>query len=134
MIPFKKTQKIFSFFLFIGFVLILTQAIGQKAKGKSITEDRRSALTQGHPVSPFSNSTVKLKSSWLEQREKLNRAYLHQLNPDRLLVNFRVNAGIQTDAKPLEGWESPQCGLRGHFVGHYLSACRFCFLQDLGMG
>lgn len=130
MIPYKKIQKIFSFFLFIGFVLIMTQATGQNAKDKSITKDSRSALMKGHPVSSFSNSAVQLKSSWLEQREELNRAYLHQLNPDRLLVNFRVNAGIQTDAKPLEGWESPQCGLRGHFVGHYLSACASMIEKD----
>lgn len=26
------------------------------------------------------------------------------------------------EAKPLEGWEAPDIGLRGHFVGHYLSA------------
>jgi DUF1680 family protein len=33
-------------------------------------------------------------------------------------------------AKPLEGWEHPQCGLRGHFVGHYLSACAAMIEKD----
>jgi len=72
---------------------------------------------------PFQCKEVKLNSSWIKQREMLNTNYLHQLDPDRLLYNFRVNAGIKPDATPLEGWESPDCGLRGHFVGHYLSAC-----------
>ncbi|NEW81045.1 MAG: hypothetical protein GZ094_01585 [Mariniphaga sp.] len=72
---------------------------------------------------PFSDNEVKLNPSWIKQREILNTNYLHELEPDRLLYNFRVNAGIKSDAKPLEGWESPECGLRGHFVGHYLSAC-----------
>jgi DUF1680 family protein len=73
-------------------------------------------------ATPFPCDEVKLSLSWIKQRELLNVNYLHQLDPERLLHNFRVNAGIHSDAKPLEGWESPQCGLRGHFVGHYLSA------------
>jgi DUF1680 family protein len=30
----------------------------------------------------------------------------------------------------LEGWESPGCGLRGHFTGHYLSACAALIAKD----
>ena len=41
---------------------------------------------------------------------------------DRLLHNFRVNVGLPTDAKPFGGWESPTGELRGHSLGHYLSA------------
>ena len=70
----------------------------------------------------FSNSSVILDSSWIKHREDLNTAYLKSLDPDRLLHNFRVNAGLPSKAKPLEGWEAPSIGLRGHFVGHYLSA------------
>jgi hypothetical protein len=75
------------------------------------------------PISSFSNADVKLNPSWIKQREALNTAYLHQLDPERLLHNFRMNAGLPSSAKPMEGWESPDCGLRGHFTGHYLSAC-----------
>lgn len=71
----------------------------------------------------FSNKEVVLYDSWIRQRETLNTDFLHALDPDRLLHNFRVNAGIKSDAQPLEGWEAPKIGLRGHFVGHYLSAC-----------
>lgn len=69
-------------------------------------------------VKAFDN--VLLKESWIKQREALNTAYLKQLDPERLLHNFRINAGLSSSAKPLEGWESPYCGLRGHFTGHYL--------------
>jgi DUF1680 family protein len=72
---------------------------------------------------PFSTSDMHLSPSWIRQKEDLNTKYLHQLDPERLLHNFRVNAGIPSSAAPLEGWESPGCGLRGHFTGHYLSAC-----------
>lgn len=71
---------------------------------------------------PFFNSSVTLTSSWVKHREDLNEEYLKSLDPDRLLHNFRINAGLQSDAQPLEGWEAPYIGLRGHFTGHYLSA------------
>lgn len=70
----------------------------------------------------FPNESVRLTSSWIAQRELLNTEYLKSLDPDRLLHNFRINAGLPSNARPLEGWEAPQIGLRGHFVGHYLSA------------
>ena len=71
----------------------------------------------------FLNKDVVLSESWIKQRETVNAKYIHQFDPDRLLHNFRINAGIESNAQPLEGWESPNVGLRGHFVGHYLSAC-----------
>lgn len=71
---------------------------------------------------PFSSSSVVLKPSWIKEREDLNTAYIYSLDPDRLLHNFRVNAGLPSTAKPLEGWEAPNIGLKGHFTGHYLSA------------
>jgi len=71
----------------------------------------------------FSNNDVTLFDSWIKQRETLNTNYLHQLDPERLLHNFRVNARIKSDAQPLDGWEASYIGLRGHFTGHYLSAC-----------
>jgi DUF1680 family protein len=71
----------------------------------------------------FSNKDVVLSESWIKQRETVNTKYIYQFDTDRLLHNFRINAGIESKVKPLEGWESPNVGLRGHFVGHYLSAC-----------
>lgn len=71
----------------------------------------------------FSTKDVFLSESWIKQRESVNTKNIYQFEPDRLLHNFRINAGIESKAKPLEGWESPGVGLRGHFVGHYLSAC-----------
>ncbi|MDP4209379.1 MAG: glycoside hydrolase family 127 protein [Bacteroidota bacterium] len=73
-------------------------------------------------VIPFPSKSVTLTPSWIKEREDLNIAYLKSLDPDRLLHNFRINAGLSSTAKPLEGWEAPNIGLRGHFVGHYLSA------------
>ena len=71
---------------------------------------------------PFTNMSVKLTLSWVQQREELNTQYLLSLDADRLLHNFKINAGLPSEATPLEGWEAPNIGLRGHFTGHYLSA------------
>ncbi len=48
--------------------------------------------------------------------------YLLSLDTDRLLHTFRVNAGLPSTAQPLGGWEKPDCELRGHSLGHYLTA------------
>ncbi len=44
------------------------------------------------------------------------------LDPDRLLHSFRLTAGLPSAAAPYGGWEGPEMEVRGHFVGHYLSA------------
>lgn len=72
---------------------------------------------------PFALGEVRLLDSPFRHAQELDRKYLHSLEPDRLLHNFRVNAGLPSSAKPYGGWEAPDCELRGHFVGHYLSAC-----------
>ena len=73
-------------------------------------------------VQSFLPSEVQLTESWVKNRETVNIDILKKLEADRLLHNFRINAGINSRVKPLEGWESPNSGLRGHFVGHFLSA------------
>jgi DUF1680 family protein len=71
---------------------------------------------------PFPAAEVRLLDGPFKDAFERNHAYLLQLYPDRLLHNFRLNAGLPTRAVPLGGWERPDCELRGHFTGHYLSA------------
>ncbi|WP_343523975.1 beta-L-arabinofuranosidase domain-containing protein [Pedobacter sp.] len=73
-------------------------------------------------VSPFSEREVSLGISEVKHREELDISFLNAQEPDRLLHNFRLTAGLPSTAKPLAGWEASGIGLRGHFVGHYLSA------------
>jgi uncharacterized protein len=74
-------------------------------------------------VRPFSLSDVRLLPGPFLDAQEWNHAYVRRLSADRLLHNFRVNAGLPSSAQPLGGWEEPKCELRGHFVGHYLSSC-----------
>ena len=63
-----------------------------------------------------------LDGPFLEMQRR-GLAYLLSLDPDRLLHSFRVNAGLPTSATPYGGWEGPKVELRGHSLGHYLTAC-----------
>jgi len=76
---------------------------------------------------PFPLQQVRLLPSHWKDMMELNRSFLYSLPNDRLVHNFRVAAGIASDATPLGGWESPDCELRGHYVGHYLSACALLY-------
>ncbi len=76
---------------------------------------------------PFALQQVRLLDGPFKQAQDLDREYLLSLEVDRLLHNFRVNAGLPSRAQPLGGWEEPKCELRGHFVGHYLSACALMY-------
>jgi len=78
-------------------------------------------------LKPFDLHQVRLLDGPCKVAEEANRRYLHALDSDRLLRNFRVNAGLPAPGEPLGGWEKPDCELRGHFVGHYLSACALMY-------
>ena len=73
-------------------------------------------------ATPFPLTQVKLLDGPFRQAQQLDAEYLLSLDPDRLLHNFRVNAELPSSAAPLGGWEAPDVELRGHTVGHYLSA------------
>ncbi|MGB6974251.1 MAG: beta-L-arabinofuranosidase domain-containing protein [Terracidiphilus sp.] len=72
---------------------------------------------------PFAMPEVQLLPSFWKDTMELDRSFLYSLPNERLAYNFRVTAGIPTDADPLGGWEAPTCELRGHYVGHYMSSC-----------
>lgn len=68
-----------------------------------------------------------------KERADVNRAYLMELKAENLLQNFYLEACIRTDRDVTEmhlGWESPVCQLRGHFLGHWLSAASLLIAQN----
>jgi DUF1680 family protein len=74
-------------------------------------------------LKPFPLAQVRLGDGPFRAMHEANAAYLKRLPADRLLHTFRVNADIPSGAEPLGGWEAPNGELRGHYIGHYLSAC-----------
>lgn len=79
-------------------------------------------------IIPSRPGTVRLlPASEFYQRMMLDLDYLLELKEDNLLQNFYLEAGLgmQFGRKPSDmhqGWEDPSCQLRGHFLGHWLSA------------
>jgi DUF1680 family protein len=80
------------------------------------------AMKAARSAEPFPLADVRLLDGPFRDAMLRDQKYLLSLDPDRLLRNFRVNVGLPTDAKPYGGWEAPNCELRGHSLGHYLSA------------
>ena len=76
---------------------------------------------------PFALGDVRLLNGAFLDAQNWNIAFIKRIDPNRLLHAFRLNAGLPSNAKPLGGWETPGGELRGHFSGHYLSACALAF-------
>lgn len=84
-----------------------------------------------HPVTlaaeTFDLADVRLGPGPFRDAMERDRGYLLRLEPDRLLHTFRLNVGLPSTAEPYGGWESPTVELRGHTMGHYLSACSLMY-------
>ena len=88
-----------------------------------------------HPVAlgaqPFSLTVVRLLDGPFKDAQERNGKYLLSLDPDRMLHNFRVNAGLAPKAPVYGGWESvatwADIRAHGHTAGHYLTACALMY-------
>jgi DUF1680 family protein len=75
----------------------------------------------------FDLARVRLLDGPCKTAQEADRHYLHELDADRLLHAFRQNANLPAPGPPLGGWEAPTCEVRGHFIGHYLTACALMY-------
>ncbi|MCG3126999.1 MAG: hypothetical protein CHACPFDD_01855 [Phycisphaerae bacterium] len=76
-----------------------------------------------HALRPLDADQVQLLPGFVKDAADANTRYLRSLEPDRFLWTFRTNAGLPAPGQPYGGWEAPAVELRGHLIGHYLSAC-----------
>ena len=87
---------------------------------------------------PLPPGQVKLLPGAFRDRFELNRAYVLSLKNQNLLQNYYQEAGLWSPQLRMTamgekergddlhwGWESPTCQLRGHFLGHWLSAAAY---------
>jgi hypothetical protein len=90
-----------------------------------------SSTATAAPAAPaaaaFPLRDVRILDGPFREAQQRGVAYLLSLDPDRLLHTFRLNAGLPTSARPYGGWEAPGVELRGHSLGHYLTACALMF-------
>jgi hypothetical protein len=68
----------------------------------------------------FSLAQVRLLGGPFKDAQEVDRRYILQLDPDRLLASFRVEARLEPKAPLYGNWEGT--GLNGHTAGHYLTA------------
>ncbi len=92
----------------------------------------------GHALSAMEPTSLRLKAGLFAERFELNRAYMMMLEPAKLLQNFYAEAGLNKEFMVGKdgrtdnfywGWESLSGQLRGHFLGHYLSACAYTWAE-----
>jgi DUF1680 family protein len=76
---------------------------------------------------PFPLSEVRLLDGPFRDAMLRDQKFLLSLDNDRLLSMFRVTAGLPSTAKPYGGWEAADVELRGHSLGHFLSACALMY-------
>jgi len=74
---------------------------------------------------PFDLKDVRLLDGPFKEAMEADMRYLLQVEPDRLLSDFRAHSGLEPKGKKYGGWESS--GLAGHTLGHYLSACSMAY-------
>jgi DUF1680 family protein len=108
-----------------GALLASSPLVARAPAGERVEPRRGGSGVAGVPLAarPFPLRQVRLLSGSGYTLQDRNRAYLHSLDSDRLLHTFRLEAGLPSPARQLGGWERPDIELRGHFMGHYLSAC-----------
>jgi DUF1680 family protein len=92
------------------------------ASGSSVLAEPARPAAEAFPL-----RDVRILDGPFRDAQQRDLAYLLSLDPDRLLHTFRLNAGLPTTAKPYGGWEAPTVELRGHSIGHYLSACALLY-------
>ncbi|HEY2806800.1 MAG TPA: beta-L-arabinofuranosidase domain-containing protein [Gemmatimonadales bacterium] len=100
--------------------------LGAAAAAIPLARLRLPRSTPGAPVPvalPFDLDRVTLQPGAFLDAMHVNRRFVMGMDPDRLLHTFRLTAGLPTSAQPLGGWEAPDNELKGHYTGHYLSAC-----------
>lgn len=75
---------------------------------------------QSVSLSYFDLNRVKLLDSPFLEAMEVNKKYLLEMDVDRLLAPYMLEAGIDWKAERYGNWENT--GLDGHIGGHYLSA------------
>jgi DUF1680 family protein len=111
----KRYSSLALFIFLTLFVDAQSHYPGQHIEKLTVTDKQRAV------VSAFDLKSVQLLESPFKQNMERNGAWLLSINTNRLLHNFRVNAGLSSNATAFGGWEKLDVELRGHTMGHVLS-------------
>lgn len=104
--------------LFLSLLCLVLITPNNRACEKCIRPEVKNAAPS--KVKYFGIGDVRLLDGPFKNAMTLNAEWMMELDPDKLLSNFRKNAGLTPKAPPYGSWES--MGIAGHTLGHYLTA------------
>lgn len=113
-------NKLYDFWILVAIIILIPGSVAINAAvwptGREVVELQ---------AKPFDLRDVRLLDGPFRAAMLRTEKYLHALESDRLLWYFRKTAGLETLSEPMGGWEKTE--LRGHTMGHYLSACALVY-------
>lgn len=98
----------------LGSASIIAVSLTTGALAKAVRSPQRR-------VEPVPLLHVRLRPSLFADSFTANRDYLLSLDPERLLHNFYLSAGLPAPKPVYGGWEA--MGIAGHSLGHWLTGC-----------
>lgn len=111
----------FRFVLLSCLACLAATASAAHAEVPGMAPRQKQAIANTVSAYAFPLSDVRLLDGPFKHAEQMDKQYLLQLSPDRLLAGFMEVAGLPHTAKKYGGWASS--GVAGFTLGHYLSAC-----------
>lgn len=107
--------------LILLFLFLTTLASAGNGLPRKAVKDKIKIEARAFPLSELRL----LEGSIFKHAMDKDAEWLLDLEPDRLLHRFRLNAGLQPKGANYGGWET--MSISGHTLGHYLSACSMMY-------
>src|SRR5689334_12584360 len=126
----RQALKVFGSGALLAAIQPLSMQMAQ-AVDSSAPQALRSMPNAAPALATFPLTDVRLLDGPFLAAQKRDEDYLLKLEADRMLHNFRVNAGLQPKADVYGGWESVRTWAdircHGHTLGHYLTAASLMY-------
>ena len=125
-------KKLFIFFIL--FAVFLLNGNAQSVYPGQHKEKIKLPLNTEVKVFAFDLKDIRLLDSPFKDNLERNSKWIMSLDVNRLLHSFRTTSGVfagleggYSIVKKLGGWESLDCELRGHSIGHLMSALAYLY-------
>ena len=125
-------KKLFIFFFL--FAVFLLNGNAQSVYPGQHKEKIKLPLNSEVKVYAFDLKDIRLLDSPFKDNLERNSKWIMSLDVNRLLHSFRTTSGVfagleggYSIVKKLGGWESLDCELRGHSIGHLMSALAYLY-------
>ena len=108
-------------------VLALTAGVPSNYALARFQEGAKAREQVERKVIPFALTDVRLLDGPFRDAMLRNQTVLLGFDNNRLLHTWRINAGLPSSDSAYGGWEAPNVELRGHTLGHVLTACALMY-------